>query len=193
MNTDNTNSQDSESADAFELVAHTMNEFREDMDDYNLVGTRIASRTRTIMLAFFGILAISSIYLVYMIFHMADNMTVMTSHLETMYDRFGSMSQDMREITSLVDSMENSVTGVPVIAESMIKMNGDVIAMNGSVYSINTLIDAIDIDMARINMNMQEMTASLYNINRTTNAMSYDMSEMTAPTRKGPMSWFWPR
>lgn len=193
MNSDTINPPDEKPADAFEAIASAMASFRHEMEYYNGLGAKIANRTRLIMRAVFATLIVSFIYLVFMIFQMASNMSVMTGHLESMYGRFGSMSQDMREITGLVDSMGKSISGIPVIAQSMTQMDEDVGVMSGSVYEINTIITAIDNDMVRINSNMQEMTGRLSNMNRAVNWMSHDVNEMAAPMNSGPMSEFWPR
>lgn len=193
MNNDNINPPDEKPADAFEAIASAMIEFRSEMEHYDGLGTKIANRTRFIIRAVFTTLIVSSIYLVFMIFQMANNMSVMTGHLESMYGRFGSMSQDMHEIAGLVDSMGKSISGIPVIAQSMTQMDEDVGVMSGSVYEINTIITAIDNDMVRINSNMQEMVGRLSNMNRAVNWMSHDVNEMAAPVNSGPMSGFWPR
>jgi len=128
-----------------------------------------------------------------MIYQMANHMIVMTDHLESMYGRFGTMSQNMHGISELVDSMGNSISGIPVIAQSMMKMDEDVSAMTGSVTDINTSITTIDYDMVRINTDMYEMAGRLSNMNRAVNRISNDVNEMAAPMNSGPMSGFWPR
>ena len=193
MNSDGTHTANSKPADAFAAIADAMIEFRDEMKSYDVIGTRIAARTNFILRSVFAILFISSIYLVYMIFQMSSNMGIMTGHLESMYGRFGSMSQDMREITQMVDLMGNSISGIPLIAGSMVEMNEYVGAMNGSVQGMNTSMIAIDNDMAWIDLNMREMNSRMSNMNRAVNSMSYDVNEMSQPMNSGPMSGFWPR
>lgn len=193
MNTDNTNTSDATPTDSFEVIAGTMLEFRKEMEHYDVLGIRIASKTRHIMQAVFAILIISAIYLIFMIYEMASNMSIMTGHLVNMYNNFGNMSHDMSEITLMVDSMDKSISGIPVIAQSMTEMDKYVSTMVGSVHEMNTSITAIDNDMVWINVHMQEMTGRLFNMNRAVNSMSYDVNEMAAPMNSGPMSGFWPR
>lgn len=193
MNNDNTNAPNAKPADAFEAIASNMLEFRKEMEHYDALGTGIASKTRYIMRAVLATLIISSIYLVFMIYQMASNMSIMTGHLEDMYSNFGTMSQDMGEITLMVNSMGKSISGIPEIAQSMTEMDKYVGIMIGSVYEMNTSITAIDNDMVWINLNMQEMTGRLSNMNRSVNLMGYDVNEMAAPMNSGPMSGFWPR
>lgn len=193
MKKNSNNTADEKSPGVFEMIAASMIEFREEMEYYDEIGIKIAGKTRFILRAVFTTLSISSIYLVYMIFQMSNNMSAMTTHLEDMYNNFGVMSQNMSEITQTVDSMGRSISGIPVIAESMIQIDGDVDAMRGSVYEINQSITAIDNDMVKINSNMQVMTGRLYNMNRSVNSMSYDVNEMAAPMNRGPMSGSWPR
>ena len=97
--------------DTFELVASTMKDFREAMESFDAVGVRIAVRTRFIMRLVFTTLTLSSIYLVYMIMEMTDNMNAMTAHMEDMYINFGTMSQDMDQISHMVDSMGKNISG----------------------------------------------------------------------------------
>ncbi len=49
-----------------------MVKFRSDMEHFDVAGTRIANRTRFILRAVFATLTISSIYLVFMIYQMAN-------------------------------------------------------------------------------------------------------------------------
>ena len=193
MNSDGTPTSNNKPADAFAAIADAMIQFHDEMSNYDVIGTRIAARTNFILRSVFTILFISSIYLVYMIFQMSSNMSIMTGNLESMYGRFGSMSQDMREITRMVDSMGNSISGIPAIAVSMVEMNEYVGAMNGSVQGMNTSMIAIDNDMAWIDLNMRDMTGRMSNMNRAVNSMSYDVNEMSQPMNSGPMSGFWPR
>ena len=178
---------------AFELLFETMDEFRSEMEHYDNLGGSIAAKTRFIMRVVFATLAVSSIYLVIMIYQMAGNMSVMTTHLEDMYGRFGNMSEDMRQITHSVDTMGKSISGITEIAQSMTKINSDVTAMSSSVSGMNESVTAIDNDMVRINVNMHEMTGRLSNMSRSVNSMSYDVNEMAAPMNSGPMQGFWPR
>ena len=177
----------------FEMMTDTMIEFRTTMEDHDNIGIKIATKTRLIMRTVFATLIISAIYLVFMIFQMSHNMSAMTVHLEDMYSSFGSMSQDMHEITRTVDSMGRNISGMPLIAESMTQISGDVRAMTGSVYAMNQSMTAIDNDMIRINSDMHEMTGRLYNMNRSINLMGNDVNQMAAPMNNGPWSGFWPR
>ena len=184
---------DEKSPDVFEMIADTMTLFREEMEYYDTIGIKIAAKTRFILRAVFTTLTLSAIYLVYMIYQMAMNMSTMTTHLEDMYSSFGVMSQDMHEITQTVDSMGWSISGIPVIAESMHQMDSEVRAMKGSVHEINQSIMTIDNNMVTINSNMQVMTGRLNNMRHSVNSMSYDVNEMAAPMNSGPISEFWPR
>ena len=193
MDSGNIQTPSDKPVDAFKAIADTMTEFRSEMEHFDGLGTKIASRTRFIMKSVFATLVISSIYLLYMIFQMSSNMTIMTTHLESMYGRFGSMSGDMREITRMVDLMGNSISGISTIADSMTEMDRHVSAMSGSVDGMNSSMTAIDNDMAWINSNMHEMTGRMAGMSRAVNSMSYDVNEMAAPMNSGPMSGFWPR
>jgi hypothetical protein len=189
----NIQTPDEKPVDAFKALANTMLEFRNEMDYYNDMGTRIARRTGFVIKTVFAILIISSVYLLYMIFQMSSNMTIMTTHLESMYGRFGIMAGDMREIASLVDSMGNSISGISTIAVSMTEMDHYVSAMTGSVDGMNTSMIAINNYMTWINGNMNEMTGRMAGMSHAVNSMSYDVNEMAEPVNSGPMSGFWPR
>jgi len=189
----NTHTPEEKPADAFEAIARTMADFRDEMTHYNAIGTAIAARTIYIIRAVFATLFASSIYILFMIFQMSSSMGIMTGHLESMYDRFGSMSQDMRGITRLVDSMGNSISGMPAIADAMTKMDVNVSAMNGSVNGMNSSMTAMDHDMAWIESNMREMSGRMSNMNGAVNSMRHDVNQMSQPMNSGPMSGFWPK
>jgi methyl-accepting chemotaxis protein len=189
----NIQTPDEKPVDAFKAIADTMFEFRSQMDYYNGVGTRIARRTSSVIKTVFAILIISSFYLLFMIFQMSSNMTILNTRLESMYGRFGTMAGDMREIASLVDSMGNSISGISTIADSMTEMDQYVSTMIGSVDGMNTSMTAINNYMTWINGNMNEMTGRMAGMSHAVNSMSYDVNEMAEPVNSGPMSGFWPR
>lgn len=193
MGNGNIQDPDEKPGDAFQVIADTMFEFRNEMEYHDDVGVRVAGRTRFIIKTVFSILLVSSAYLLYMIFQMSSNMTIMTNHLESMYGRFGTMSEDMREIAGLVDSMGNSISGISMIAGSMTEMDQYVSEMRGSVDGMNTSMTDIDNYMAWINGNMGEMTGRMAGMSSAVNSMSYDVNEMAKPMNSGPMSGFWPR
>lgn len=196
---DNTNTVDeispdeqAEQVDALDLVADSMRQFRDEMEYFDNLGTKIAARTRSIMRTVFAILIVCALYLVVMIFDMASKMGVMTTNLEDMYGRFGTMSEDMRAITRTVDSMGRSIEGIPHIAGVMSTINEDVSLMSSSVYGMNDSVIGMDNDMVHINSSMHEMTGRLSNMSRSVNLMTYDVNEMAAPANMGPFSGFWP-
>ena len=193
MTNGNIQTPDEKPADAFKAIADTMLSFRNEMEYHDGVGTKIASKTRFIIRTVFSTLLLSSLYLLYMIFQMSSNMTIMTTRLESMYGRFGTMAGDMHEIAGLVNLMGNSISGISTIAVSMTEMDQYVSAMRGSVDGMNTSVTAIDNDMTWINRNMNDMTGRMAGMNRAVNSMSYDTNEMAKPMNSGPMSGFWPR
>ena len=193
MRKQNINTDGEKSTDAFQMIAGIMTDFRNEMEYFDSIGSSIAAKTRFIIRAVFITLIISSAYLVYMIIQMSNNMTIMTTHLEDMYSSFGTMSNDMHEITQTVDLMSRSISGIPSIADSMIQIDKDVNAMKGSVNAINLNITAIDQDLVKINLSMWEMTGRLSNMNRSVNLISHDVNEMASPINSGPMSGFWPK
>ena len=193
MNKDDADKPKEVSADVIDTITTVILEFREEMEESDVIGSRIAVKTRFIMRVVFTTLALSSLYLVFMIFNMASNMSAMTTHLEDMYGNFGIMSQNMQEITKSVAKMSDDISGMPLIAESMAHIDSDVRVMNSSVFEMNKSITAIDNDMVRINLNMYEMTGRLSNMNRTVYSISNDVNQMAAPVNSGPMSGMWPR
>jgi hypothetical protein len=193
MKTDNQNELNENPVAAIEAIAANMDHFRQEMEYFDAIGSRIAARTRFIMRAVFITLTVSSIYLVFMIFEMASNMSVMTTHLQDMYKNFGTMSDDMSAIAVTVNNMGESVSGMPVIAESTKQIDLDVFEIKDSISGVNQSIIAIDQDMITINANMLEMNARLHNMSRSVNLMTYDVREMSLPVNSGPLSDFWPR
>lgn len=193
MTKETTEQKKDEAPNAIDILSNTMLEFREEMQFFNNSGSKIAARTQFILRIGFTALIISSIILVIMIYQMAQNMSSMTTHMEDMYNNFGSMSQDMKEITETVDLMGSDITGMPIIAESMIKIDGDVGSMNGSIHGMNQGIASIDHNMVTVNSNTREMAGRLSNMKHSVNTMSHDVNQMSLPMNSGPMQDLWPK
>ena len=52
--------QEKETANAIDLFANSMKQFRDEMENFDQVGSKIAARTRTIMRSVFAVLIINN-------------------------------------------------------------------------------------------------------------------------------------
>jgi hypothetical protein len=92
-------------------IGRVMAEFRDEMQHYSLIGTRIAASTRLIIRTVLSRLLLSSIYTVFLICKMSVNMSVMTTRLASMYGSSGTMADDRHGISRMVNSMGKSLGG----------------------------------------------------------------------------------
>jgi methyl-accepting chemotaxis protein len=181
-----------DSADFFELISDSMIHFREEMERYDEIGVRIAAKTRIILRVVFITLILSSVYLVYMIYQMSNNMSMMTAYLQDMYANFGTMSQDMNAIASTVATMGSNISGMPSIADSIAQIDLDVNNMKDSIGGMNDSVTSLDTSVVTINADMLEMNARMQNISHSVNGMTYDVREMSLPMNTGPLKNIWP-
>ena len=144
------------------------------------------------MITVFITLTISSFYLLFMIYQMANNMSTMTAYLEDMYANFGTMSADMVTIANTVETMGTSISGLPAIAGSTIQIDLDVGNIKSSLNGMNHSVTSLDRNMVTINADMLEMNARLHNISRSVTGMSNDVRGMSLPMNSGPLWNFWP-
>jgi hypothetical protein len=168
-------------AKTLEFIREEMGKFRADMENIDKATVRIAGSTSRIIRVVLMLLGGLSLYLVYLVFSMASHMAIMLTHLGSMYEQFGFMSDDMLMITRSVENIGSNITGMPSIAKNMSDMSTDMLEMVNSVESINYEMFRMENSTGSISANTGEMAFRFLNLNRAVNRIGYNVNQIGKP------------
>jgi len=171
----------SNNAELVAIATEGMEVFRAEMEAIDRISNKISRKTARIIRIILVLLGIISIYLVFLTFSMSRDLSAMIDSLDEMYVEFGSMSGEMRQITTHVRSMGQNIHGMPTIATNMQNLNTDVGQMLTSIESVNTDLKTMDTNVGHIGGGTSEMAHRFQNVQRAMNVMQYDVNNMLRP------------
>jgi len=174
------------SEDPFALIGESMEVFRIEMETINRLSQKISGKTTRIIKIILSLLTVVSIILVMLTFSMSRDLSGMITSLDDMYVEFGSMSDEMGQITTHVTSMGQNVQGMSSIAGNMQHLNKDVGEMQGALSDVNASMGAIDTNVGRISGGTSEMAFRFQNVKNIIKVMGNDIRSMLRPLTAMP-------
>ncbi|MBF0185657.1 MAG: hypothetical protein HQM06_14900 [Magnetococcales bacterium] len=176
-----------------QMVSAALGEFRSDMQRIDVSAEKIGQRTNRIIRGAIAILAVAFAYVFFQVVQLTATMVDMIGSLNTMYTRFGGMSEDMNAITKAVVSMGNHVQGMPSIADNMKNMNHSVQGMQKSVFGMKNDMGRMDQQIGMIYADTAQMAGRFANLTQSVSHLNYNVWQMSRPTEMlGPLNWFAP-
>lgn len=156
------------------------------METIDRISRKISAKTSRMIRVVLMFLTVISVYLMFLTYSMSQDLSSMIDSLDEMYVEFGSMSTEMRQITSHVKNMGANVHGMPAIAENMQLLNGDVGNMQVSLEGVSRDMQAVDANVGYIGTGTSEMSYRFANVQRTVNVMEHDIHNMLRPMSMMP-------
>ncbi|MBF0097596.1 MAG: hypothetical protein HQM04_13835 [Magnetococcales bacterium] len=179
--------------DTIQILSSALQEFRDDMERVDRVAGKISQRTNRVIRGAIVILVLAFSYVFVQVIQLTSTMVDMIGSMNTMYTRFGGMSEDMRQITQSVLSMGNNVQGMPQIAVYMKNMNQSVQGMQGSVLRMKEDVGRMDQEIGVINRDTYQMAVRFNNLTNSVSHLNHNVRQMSRPTDLlGPLNWFAP-
>ncbi|CAK0748868.1 conserved hypothetical protein [Gammaproteobacteria bacterium] len=167
--------------DPTQFIYDSMLRFEQEMITYSEAGRHIAKRTIRIVRSVIILLTIIAVIIFVLIGNLTNSMVYAIGNMVYMYERFGTMSGDMKNITKAVTSISNNVGGLPAIAKEMVAMDQAVVGMAGDVTAIKTNITRMDDTVLTLGMNVQEMASRFESLNHSVYVMRYNVNRMSSP------------
>jgi len=168
------------------IASESMEIFRVEMETIDRISRKISAKTSRMIRVVLAFLAVISVYLIFLTYSMSQDLSSMISSLDEMYVEFGSMSTEMRQITSHVKSMGHNVHGLPSIGQNMQYLNGDVGDMQLSLEGVSRDMEAVDANVGYIGNGTSEMSYRFANVQRTVKVMEHDIHNMLRPMSMMP-------
>jgi len=167
-------------------IHKTVDQIETQMDSFNQVGLKIARRTQIIIRSVIFILLCVVLLNFLMLYGFMGEMHKVVSNMIDMYTRFGTMSQDMHQMTSAVINMEQNIRGIPTISNSMNNMNTQVNGMKNNVNTMTHKIVGIDQNMTIINSGVYDMANRFDHLSFTVHNMGHNVNQMSRPIHSTP-------
>ncbi len=149
-------------------IHKTVDQIETQMDSFNQVGLKIARRTQIIIRSVIFILLCVVLLNFLMLYGFMGEMHKVVSNMIDMYTRFGTMSQDMHQMTSAVINME--------------QVNG----MKNNVNTMTHKIVGIDQNMTIINSGVYDMANRFDHLSFTVHNMGHNVNQMSRPIHSTP-------
>jgi hypothetical protein len=167
-------------------IYQTVDQIETQMDSFNEMGQKIAGRTQIIIRMVIGTLLLVVVINFFMLHGFMGEMHKVVTNMVDMYTRFGTMSQDMHQMTGAVVNMEKNIRGIPTISNSMNNMNNQVSGMKNNVNTMTSKIVGIDQNMTIINSGVFDMANRFDHLSFTVRNMGYNVNQMSGPVRSMP-------
>lgn len=172
--------------DPVNIACEGMEIFRVEMETIARISKKISAKTNRIIKVVLGLLTVISIYLVFLIVSMSQDLSAMIGSLDAMYVEFGSMSGEMRQITAHVTNMGQNVHGITSIGQNMQQMNVDVGDMLLSLENVSRDMQTIDANVGYVGTGTSEMAYRFHNVQGAVNVMQHDIGNMLRPMNMMP-------
>ncbi len=172
--------------DTLQLLHQTASQFEQQMESINQRGQRIARVTLNIIRAVLVVLGISILVIFITIAKLSDDMRGVVSNMVEMYERFGTMSDDVDVMTRSVRAINQNMEGMPAIATRMQQMRQTVVGMQTDVGGMTQNISNIDGQMVIISQGVADMSGRFEHLAHTVNRMNYNVHQMSGPLRMFP-------
>jgi len=168
------------------IASEAMEVFRIEMETIDRISRKISARTSRMIRVVLAFLVVVSVSLVFQVYSMSRDLSAMISSLDEMYVEFGSMSADMRQITSSVQNIGENVRGITSIGENMQSLNADVGDMQGSLEGVSGDMQTVDVDVGSIANGTSEISYRFANVEKTVRVMQRDIYNMLRPMNMMP-------
>ena len=165
--------------DAATAYRDSMKSFAMEMGDINEYAITISNKTKLIIRIVSIMAIVSTIYLLYTVTILGDDMKRLAGNMVEMYQHFGTMSEDVNSMTVSVVDMGKTMNGLPSIASNMGSMNLTLKNMTSSVGGMDTTIQNMDVYMGDITGNMQNISNRMGLMTQSVDFMRYNVGEMS--------------
>ncbi len=167
-------------------IYQAADQVEKEMNHFYQTGTRIAHRTKIIIRLVITVFLCIVVLNFTMLYSFMGEMKAVVGNMIDMYTRFGTMSQDMHQMTHAVINMEQNIRGIPTIAQSMNNMNTQVNDMSTHVNTMTDKMLGIDQNMTVIGGHVHEMANRFEHLTYTVHHLGYNVNQMSGPVRTLP-------
>jgi len=164
-------------------IRQAVADFRRGMEIRSSLNLRVAKRVT--MLLRTGIVSMGVITMILLVMLMAFNnkLVEMSSVLDTMNQKFSSMSSDMGQMQTVITQMDKNITYLPGIVDETDTMKEVIQIMRGDIGDISGSVTNLQINLTGITSNVDHMTQTFRGLDNTMQHLGVDINKMSTPSR----------
>lgn len=164
-------------------ICQVVADFRRGMEIRSTLNLRVARRVTQILRT--GILGLGTITLILVVMLIAFNMKLveMSAVLDTMNQKFSSMSNNMGETQVVLESMDRNVSYVPAIADETGTMQRTVDRLRSESQAMSERISYLESNVTGITGNLDQITHTFRGVDSTVQNMGLDINKPSGPSR----------
>jgi hypothetical protein len=166
-----------------EVFLDAAKNFEQKTHEQEAFAHKIAQKTKWVIRVSIVFLTMFTIFTAFSIHSLGEVLEESVTHMETMYQNFGMVSEEMSTMTAAVTSMEQNVSDVTTIAglvssmrrrvegieQDMVLMDKGMARFNQDIQWIQQDMDDMSVTFERVNRSMSEMRRDVGEISRTAN------------------------
>jgi len=141
----------------------------------------IANKTVKMIRISLIFLTVIAVFTALSIYYLSEDLQHTVTHMETMYKNFGTVTEEMSVMTSIVTAMEKNVSDVKTIAGSVSSMRQDVEGIDGDMASMDQQMGQLNKDISNMQYDMNTMNVMFDRVNHSMGRMRYDVREISRP------------
>lgn len=164
-------------------IRQAVADFRRGMDIRSGLNLRIAKRITWILRTGSVSMGVITVIMVFAIMAFNNKLVEMNSVLDTMNQKFGSMSTDMGKIQVVLKQMDRNITYLPGIVDETGAMKDMMQIMRGDIGAVSGSVANLQVDLTGITGNVDNMTRTFRGLENTMQYLNADINKMSGPSR----------
>ena len=157
--------------------------FRRGMEIRSGLNLRVAKRVTLILRISFISMGVFTVIMVGTLLAFNNKLVEMNYVLDTMNQKFGSMSEDMGKMQVVIKQIDRNITYLPGIVDETSAMKDVVQVMRGDIGAISGSVANLQINLTGITGNVDNMTQTFRGLDNTMQHLGVDINKMSGPSK----------
>lgn len=166
-----------------EEIRQAIADFRRGMEIRSSLNLRVAKRVTLMLRTGIVSMGVITIILLVMLSAFNNKLVEMSEVLDTMNQKFGSMSYDMGQMRAVLDRMDRNVMYLPGIVNETGEMRAVVGVMRHDIGVISASVGELQDNLTGITGNVDHMTKTFRGIDSSMQHIGVDINKLSKPSK----------
>ena len=158
-------------------------DFRRAMEIRGGLNLRVAKRVTLLLRTGIVSMGVITVIMVVALMQFNSKLVEMNGVLDTMNQKFSSMSTDMKQMKVVLLQMDKHVMYLPAIVDETNTMKDIVQIMHGDIGAISGSVSDLQLNLTGITGNVDHMTQSFRGLDKTMQHLRVDVNKMSGPSK----------
>lgn len=164
-------------------IRQAVADFRRGMEIRSSLNLRIAKRITWILRTGSVSMGVITVIMVFALMAFNNKLVEMNSVLDTMNQKFGSMSADMGKIQIVLNRMDENITYLPSIVDETSSMKDMMQVMRTDIGAVSGSVANMQDTLSGITGNVDNMTHTIRGLDNTMRYLDADINKISGPSR----------